>query len=133
VHVGKTQESPGEDFRYFQAIKFQLFHLCQHSLHCFSCGSFSPMTPGGRLNARSQKEEAPVSLSDVPVNGIAIGFLIISQSSEQGSASTRNDWGVRVPARIMMVPAFMVPDNRVSPYVGDTGGPARNRRREWVA
>ena len=27
-----------------------------------------------------------------------------------------------VPALIMMVPAFMVPDNRVSPYVEDPAG-----------
>jgi len=33
------------------------------------------MTPGGRLNARSLKEETPVSLPDVPINGIAIGIL----------------------------------------------------------
>src|SRR5713101_5899134 len=49
-------------------------------------------------------------------------FLIISQPCEYGSVSTRKDWGVRVPARIMMVPTFMMPDNRVSPYVEDTGG-----------
>jgi len=33
------------------------------------------MTPGGRLNAGSQKEEAPVSLSNVPINVIALGIL----------------------------------------------------------
>ena len=33
------------------------------------------MTPGGRLNVGSQKEEVPVSLSDVPINGIAVGIF----------------------------------------------------------
>ena len=33
-----------------------------------------------------------------------------------------------VPALIMMVPAFMVPDNRVSPYVQ---GPAVNARADY--
>src|SRR4029077_9240530 len=46
-------------------------------------------------------------------------FLIISQPCEYGSVSTRKNWG-------MMVPAFMVPDNRVSPYVQD---PAVNEKR----
>ena len=41
-------------------------------------------------------------------------FLIISQPCEYSSVSTRKDWGMMVPAFIMMVPAFMVPDNRVS-------------------
>ena len=41
-------------------------------------------------------------------------FLIISQPCEYSSVSTRKDWGMLVPAFIMMVPAFMVPDNRVS-------------------
>jgi hypothetical protein len=40
--------------------------------------------------------------------------LIISQPCEYSSVSTRKDWGMMVPAFIMMVPAFMVPDNRVS-------------------
>jgi hypothetical protein len=40
--------------------------------------------------------------------------LIISQPCEYSSVSTRKDWGMLVPAFIMMVPAFMVPDNRVS-------------------
>ena len=35
------------------------------------------------------------------------------------SVSTRKDWGMMVPAFIMMVPGFMVPDNRVSPSVED--------------
>jgi len=33
------------------------------------------MTPSGRLNVGSQKEEVPVSLSDVAINGIAVGIL----------------------------------------------------------
>jgi hypothetical protein len=41
-------------------------------------------------------------------------FLIISQPCEYSSVSTRKDWGMMVPAFIMMVPAFMVSDNRVS-------------------
>ena len=41
-------------------------------------------------------------------------LLIISQPCEYSSVSTRKDWGMMVPAFIMMVPAFMVPDNRVS-------------------
>jgi hypothetical protein len=53
-------------------------------------------------------------------------FLIISQPREYGSVSTRKDWGMMVPALIMMVPAFMLPDNRVSPYVQD---PAVNEKR----
>jgi hypothetical protein len=53
-------------------------------------------------------------------------FLITSQPSEYGSVSIRKDWGMMaVPALIMMVPAFMVPDNRVSPYVED---PAVNEK-----
>src|SRR5216684_1454157 len=52
-------------------------------------------------------------------------FLMISQPCEYGSVSTRNDWGMMVPAFIMMVPAFMVPDNRVSPCVED---PAVNEK-----
>src|SRR6266446_1132680 len=51
-------------------------------------------------------------------------FLMISQPCEYGSVSTRKDWGMMVPSFIMMVPAFMVPDNRV-PYVED---PAVNER-----
>jgi hypothetical protein len=43
----------------------------------------------------------------------------------QHSVSTRKDWGMMVPAFIMTVPAFMVPDNRVSPYVED---PAVNEK-----
>src|SRR2546425_12987523 len=55
-------------------------------------------------------------------------FLIISQPCEYGSVSTRKDWGTMVPALIMMVPAFIVPDNRVSPYVQD---PAVNARADY--
>jgi hypothetical protein len=44
---------------------------------------------------------------------------MISQPCEYSSVSTRKDWGMMVPAFIMMVPAFMVPDNRVSPSVED--------------
>ena len=53
-------------------------------------------------------------------------FLIISQPREYGSVSTRKDWGMMVPALMMMVPAFIVPDNRVSPYVQD---PAVNEKK----
>src|SRR5258708_35237261 len=55
----------------------------------------------------------------------APAFLIISQPCEYSSVSTRKDWGMMVPAFIMIVPAFMVPDNRVSPYVED---PAVNEK-----
>ena len=41
-------------------------------------------------------------------------FLIISQPCEYSSVSTSKDWGMMVPAFIMMVPAFIWPDNRVS-------------------
>src|SRR5208337_4375179 len=53
-------------------------------------------------------------------------FLIISQPREYGSVSTRKDWGMMVPALMMIVPAFIVPDNRVSPYVQD---PAVNEKK----
>ena len=52
-------------------------------------------------------------------------FLMISQPCEYSAVSTRKDWGMIVPTFIMMVPAFMVPDNRVSPYVED---PAVNEK-----
>jgi hypothetical protein len=52
-------------------------------------------------------------------------FLMISQPCEYSSVSTRKDWGMIVPTFIMMVSAFMVPDNRVSPYVED---PAVNEK-----
>ena len=52
-------------------------------------------------------------------------FLMISQPWEYSSVSTRKDWGMMVLAFIMMVPAFMVPDNRVSPSVED---PADNEK-----
>jgi hypothetical protein len=42
---------------------------------------------------------------------------MISQPREYRSLSTRNDWGMIVPTFIMMVPAFMVPDNRHIPQV----------------
>jgi hypothetical protein len=48
-----------------------------------------------------------------------------SQPCEYGSVSTRKDWGMMVPAIIMIGPAFMVPDNRVSPCVED---PAVNEK-----
>jgi hypothetical protein len=51
--------------------------------------------------------------------------LIISQPREYSSVSTRKDWGMMAPAFIMTVPAFMAPDNRVSPYVED---PAVNEK-----
>src|SRR5260370_9865379 len=52
-------------------------------------------------------------------------FLIISQPCEYSSVSTSKDWGMIVPAFIMMVPAFIGPDNRVSPSVED---PAANEK-----
>jgi len=51
--------------------------------------------------------------------------LIISQPCEYSSVSTSKDWGMIVPAFIMMVPAFIGPDNRVSPSVED---PAANEK-----
>jgi hypothetical protein len=56
-------------------------------------------------------------------------FLIISQPCEYSSVSTRKDWGMRVPAFIMMVPAFMVPNNRASPYVEDQAVPPEQPTR----
>ena len=44
-----------------------------------------------------------------------------------GSVSTCEDWGMMVPAFIMIVPASMVPDNRVSPHVED---PPANEQSE---
>jgi len=53
-------------------------------------------------------------------------FLIISQPCEYSSVSTRKDWGMMVPSfTMMMVPAFIGPDNRVSPPVED---PAANEK-----
>jgi hypothetical protein len=39
---------------------------------------------------------------------------MISQPCEYSSVSTRKDWGMIEPTFIMIAPAFMVPDNRVS-------------------
>jgi hypothetical protein len=50
---------------------------------------------------------------------------MISQPCEYTSVSTRKDWGMMVPTFIMIAPAFMVPDNRVSLYVED---PAANEK-----
>ena len=72
MHVGKAQELLSGDLRYFQAIKFRRFRFRQHSLHCSSYGSLSPITQGGRLNAGSQKKEVPVSSSDVSINGVSV-------------------------------------------------------------
>jgi len=57
-------------------------------------------------------------------------FLIISQPCEYGSVSTRKSWGMTVPDLIMMVPAFMVPDNRISPYVQDPAVNEKGRAKD---
>jgi hypothetical protein len=67
------------------------------------------------LEARKKKFQSALRTSrsrELPAE-----FLIISQPCEYGSVSTRKDWGMMVPALIMMIPAFMVPDNRVSPLM----------------
>jgi len=82
------------------------------------------MALAGMLAARKKKFQSALRTSrstELPSE-----FLIISQPHEYGSVSTRKDWGMMVPALIMMVPAFMVPDNRVSPYIQD---PALNEKR----
>jgi hypothetical protein len=57
--------------------------------------------------------------------GSASEFLMISQPCEYGSVSTRKDWGMILPTFIMILPAFMMPDNRVSPYFRE---PAANEK-----
>src|SRR5437899_6783972 len=73
------------------------------------------------LAARKKKLHSARRMSRSTVSA----FLKISQPCEYSSVSTRKDWGMIVPTFIMMVPAFMVPDNRVSPYVED---PAVNEK-----
>jgi hypothetical protein len=80
------------------------------------------MTQGGRMNAGGQKKEVSVSSSDVSIEGIGSEFLIISKPCKYSSVSTRKDWG-------MMVPAFMVPNNRVSPYVEDQAANEKSASR----
>src|SRR6266446_3116571 len=67
------------------------------------------------LAARKKKFQSARRMSRSTAS--ASEFLMISQPCEYGSVSTRKDWGMIVPTFIMMVPAFMVPDNRVSLYV----------------
>jgi hypothetical protein len=55
---------------------------------------------------------------------------MISQPCEYSSVSTRKDWGMIVPTFIMMVPAFTVPDNRVSLYVEDPAVNEKARAKE---
>ena len=64
------------------------------------------------LPARKKKFQSArrMSRSTAP----ASEFLMISQPCEYSSVSTRKDWGMMVPPFIMIVPALMVPDNRVS-------------------
>jgi hypothetical protein len=76
------------------------------------------------LPARKKKFQSARRMSRSTAS--ASEFLMISQPCEYGSVSTRKDWGMMVPAFIMIVPAFMVSDNRVSPYVED---PAANEKR----
>jgi hypothetical protein len=75
------------------------------------------------LAARKKKFQSARRLSQS--TALASEFLMISQPCEYSSVSTRKDWGMMVPAFIMMMPAFMVPDNRVSPSVED---PADNEK-----
>jgi hypothetical protein len=64
------------------------------------------------LAARKKKFQSARRMSRSTV--LASEFLMISQSCEYGSVSTRKDWGMMVPTFIMIVPTFMVPDIRVS-------------------
>jgi hypothetical protein len=75
------------------------------------------------LAARKKKFQSARRMSRS--TGSASEFLMISQPCEYGSVSTRKDWGMMVPTFIMIVPAFMMPDNRVSPYFRD---PAANEK-----
>src|SRR6266849_3184851 len=75
------------------------------------------------LAARKKKFQSARRMSRSTAS--ASEFLMISQPCEYGSVSTRKDWGMTVPAFIMIVPAFIVPDNRASPYVED---PAANEK-----
>src|SRR5215471_6656175 len=80
------------------------------------------------LAARKKKFQSARRMSRSTAS--ASEFLIISQPCEYSSVSTRKDWGMMVPAFIMMVPAFMVPDNRVSPYVEDPA--AKQPLQPWA-
>src|SRR5258707_11785181 len=75
------------------------------------------------LAARKKKFQSARRMSRSRAS--ASEFLIISQPCEYSSVSTRKDWGMIVPTFIMMVPAFMGPDNRGSLYVED---PAANEK-----
>src|SRR5258708_35364783 len=75
------------------------------------------------LPARKKKFQSARRMSRSRAS--ASEFLMISQPCEYSSVSTRKDWGMIVPTFIMIVPAFMVPDNRVSLYVED---PAVNEK-----
>ncbi|MFZ0279501.1 MAG: hypothetical protein WA254_04285 [Candidatus Sulfotelmatobacter sp.] len=78
------------------------------------------------LAARKKKFQSARRMSRSTASAPA--FLIISQPREYSSVSTRKDWGMIVPAFIMTVPALMVPDNRVSPYVEDSSSQRKKRK-----
>jgi hypothetical protein len=75
------------------------------------------------LAARKKKVQSARRMSRSTESASA--FLMISHPCEYSFVSTRKDSGMIVPTFIMMVPAFMVPDNRASPYVDD---PAVNEK-----
>jgi hypothetical protein len=66
------------------------------------------------LAARKKKLQSARRMSRSTASPSA--FLMISQPGEYSSVSTRKDWGMIGPPSFMMVPAFMVPDNRVFPF-----------------
>src|SRR5437868_12899376 len=79
------------------------------------------------LAARKKKCQSARRMSRSTASASA--FLIISQPCEYSSVSTRKDWGRVVPTFIMIAPAFMVPDNRLSPYVEDLAANEKNASR----
>jgi hypothetical protein len=80
------------------------------------------------LAARKKKFQSARRMSRSTAS--ASEFLMISQPCEYSSVSTRKDRGMMVPAFIMMVPAFMVPDNRVSPSVEDLAANEKAQAKE---
>jgi hypothetical protein len=94
---------------------------------------FSPQLPKAvacMLAARKKKFQSARRMSRSTV--LASEFLMISQSCEYGSVSTRKDWGMMVPTFIMIVPTFMVPDIRVFPYVGAANEKSASKRKSLV-
>ncbi len=79
------------------------------------------------LAARKKKFQSARPMSRPRAS--ASEFLIISQPCEYSSVSTSKDWGMIVPAFIMVVPASIGPDNRVSPSVED---PAANEKLMYL-